>query len=484
MKKILLYLSTFLILINGTVAFSNNNKLMTLKDAKTNWFNPSSQTWLKQKAATRTTLFRSAIILDESFYTPISLPYVSTNASFDTLTTASIFTLPGYGDFPGRGFKITIPNDTTLNFIFASSTINMYGVSISKNVDQSNPTMLISHLGQTDILTAGTYYVVIFTNYQEGTYSMFLNDYDPSPSLSHENITLPYDTLNAVFDLTTKVVPLSNLGGSFPVKEYAFTLAKDTVVSLNFNSTAINQYALVISQNQDLSSPDTIFGSGIDTLTAGTYYLGIVSNYQYGNYTLRFQEGIPDSVLTYQSISLPFNTANASFALSNTIMIPLFGAKYPALGYTFSLAKDTVLSLNFSSSDIPDYILILGKNKDFSDGLIYSGGETDTLTAGTYYLGLVTQFQYGNYSLSISEFNPIITQQKNVLSDNSLNIYSDNKTILIRNATMGSRVMIYDVLGNAIVNTTIDSSLQSFNMQNRGLYIVRIGDKTQKLLVK
>ena len=72
----------------------------------------------------------------------------------------------------------------------------------------------------------------------------------------------------------------------------------------------------------------------------------------------------------------------------------------------------------------------------------------------------------------------------NDVQANSATIYAVNKSIVVRNAQVGSNVLVTDITGKIIANTVTANSETSIPVANIGLYIVRVGTQTAKVICK
>jgi len=62
----------------------------------------------------------------------------------------------------------------------------------------------------------------------------------------------------------------------------------------------------------------------------------------------------------------------------------------------------------------------------------------------------------------------------------SIKLYSEARSIIVENNLLGQKVQVYNINGNRIANTTN----RIIAVPCAGLYLVRFGDKTQKIMVK
>jgi len=63
-------------------------------------------------------------------------------------------------------------------------------------------------------------------------------------------------------------------------------------------------------------------------------------------------------------------------------------------------------------------------------------------------------------------------------------IYSQNREIFYRSYAPSGKVYVYDILGNLIYTNVCTGTWQSYSCPNAGIYIVKINDRTTKIIVK
>lgn len=397
----------------------------SLQAAPKNWGNTNKpiEEWDKVE-----TSLRSAQILDESFYDSIALPYTSLDINFDLAGVATMETLPVYGPFPTMGFKISLSERKPLAFIVSSEYITQFAFWVSRYSDLSD-VVAIMGAGISDSIDAGVYYIAFFSNYEYGLMDVSISDTIAAP-LVYQNISLPLDSININFNGAVDA-PLKTIYdfGTFPAAGYQFMVTSDTTITTLFESGDIDQYLYSITNRNDsifdydMSNPD-----GPLSLTPGTYYLTIITNWQSGNYNLLMKEGNFD-IISYTPISIPYNVTNALFDNTTVDVVTLEegGAPDRILGLTFTLPSDTVLTIKFSSADFDSYDLILADTTDASSILefVLDSVTTENLPAGDYYILLYVYGKFGNYDLSIEEFNDTIKPTASNPAPVTVNCISD-----------------------------------------------------------
>lgn len=68
-------------------------------------------------------------------------------------------------------------------------------------------------------------------------------------------------------------------------------------------------------------------------------------------------------------------------------------------------------------------------------------------------------------------------------SDNAFKAIVSGKNLFVKNAANGSTVEIFSALGNKVQTSTLDNGSIVLNNLSKGLYIVRVGKETQKIML-
>ncbi len=68
-------------------------------------------------------------------------------------------------------------------------------------------------------------------------------------------------------------------------------------------------------------------------------------------------------------------------------------------------------------------------------------------------------------------------------SENSFKAIVSGKNLLVKNVTNGSTVEIFSALGNKVQTSTLENGSIVLNNLSKGLYIVRVGKETQKIML-
>ncbi len=112
--------------------------------------------------------------------------------------------------------------------------------------------------------------------------------------------------------------------------------------------------------------------------------------------------------------------------------------------------------------------------------LTVNGNEESEAVAQTEYKLTVTVKKDTKISV---EFVAQVTGIEQVAA-NDFALYTQGRTIVVEDATAKTTVRIYSITGNLIYAGHITAATEQYQMPTAGLYIVRIGNKVQKAIVK
>ncbi len=226
----------------------------------------------------------------------------------------------------------------------------------------------------------------------------------------YDSIPLPFQAINAEFDTltTANIVSLPHFG-TYPVIGYKFTLSEKLPITTLFVSDSIDMFAFQISDTVDMSNVlYTNYDNGTsDSLDAGIYYMVLITNYQVGTFNLNIVADTSNVIVPeFQEIVLPFDSIGMKFDSSKVSFINIGGfGVYPAVGFKFTIDKDTTLAAYFESEDISASAYSISDSIPTSYPSVseFFSSKDDTLKVGTYYITLITNRQYGDYNLFIHE---------------------------------------------------------------------------------
>ena len=111
----------------------------------------------------------------------------------------------------------------------------------------------------------------------------------------------------------------------------------------------------------------------------------------------------------------------------------------------------------------------------YMSGLSLKMGNWDVTAVGDYYFD---EFYIDGNPVPRTEVSTAIKNQTSML-----NVYSANKNIHIENAGLNSQVYVYGSNGQKIIGQQINNN-QIIAVNNAGLYFVKTGNKTTKVIVK
>jgi len=115
----------------------------------------------------------------------------------------------------------------------------------------------------------------------------------------------------------------------------------------------------------------------------------------------------------------------------------------------------------------------------------------DDLESGTtYYYTLkaynendeITDIQNGNFTTSPSS-GMTTGLPETAISPTAVFVTATNRNILVEN-TQGNRIFVTDISGRMIAQKTASQSVEQFNVSHAGIYIVLVGEKAYKVLVR
>lgn len=140
--------------------------------------------------------------------------------------------------------------------------------------------------------------------------------------------------------------------------------------------------------------------------------------------------------------------------------------------------ENTVLNDDFFT---PDFIVRDG-NRILMYGIDYTISAPEDYSESDEYT--VTFFGQGSYAgsvektFTISQFTPV----SEIIAHNNINIWSFEKTVLVENAE--SEIIIADMSGRIVNRLKPDSDRMEIQMSNDGIYIVKTGLATKKVLIR
>ena len=150
---------------------------------------------------------------------------------------------------------------------------------------------------------------------------------------------------------------------------------------------------------------------------------------------------------------------------------------------TTSYANITVMLGSQANSAAMTHSIVAKSGITNGDYTQLSGSITLT-ESKEYFLGIKGYLSPNPYYLSIDNIKLWIedptTSLKSADDDKGLNVYAIARTIVIENSNLNQKVQVYNISGHCIANT-VNTVIA---VPTNGLYLVRIGDETHKVLVK
>ncbi len=189
--------------------------------------------------------------------------------------------------------------------------------------------------------------------------------------------------------------------------------------------------------------------------------------------------------------SLPFEPVDSvdmsNSTLAPTVYFPTFTNSYPTKGYKLTLATAGTLTLAASSNTITagNVAFLVSSNYDLTTyiSLVNGGnGTTSTLTAGTYYIALITNNVYGKFKISISSTASIATDVERTATE-QVQLFAQNRAIVITGLSAHSTVNVFNLNGQMVKQLTSSSETEELAMPANGVYLVTINGVSHKVIV-
>lgn len=158
---------------------------------------------------------------------------------------------------------------------------------------------------------------------------------------------------------------------------------------------------------------------------------------------------------------------------------------------TFTINAKTLTASNiadiaaqtYTGSALEPAVTVTDGEKTLSEGTDYTVTYSDNTNIGT---GKVTVTFKGNYSGDVvKEFtiNPApITATDDISVNSNIKIWSFEKTIFVENAS--KEIVIVDMAGRVVKSVKPENSRIEIQLSNSGVYIVKTGLKTQKIIIQ
>jgi hypothetical protein len=237
--------------------------------------------------------------------------------------------------------------------------------------------------------------------------------------------TLPYQTIATLnSEEEARIMhyfPPFNGCCDFPTVGYKLILDRDTTIKITVEAIGnmLNEVFLltdsIVSATAVPIANNNPMGYDVVTLTTtlkqGTYYLYISNcNNTTGanNYFLSIDYDIPEKSIVWKPLPFPLDTANVLFnsATAPMVEVPYFSGVYPAYLYSFTIDKDSLISITFSDDLRASAFLIFDTSAiDFyrmvAEGYGFYCDEI-YLSAGTYYILILSPYVGVNFNFNLS----------------------------------------------------------------------------------
>ncbi|MBE6693656.1 MAG: hypothetical protein E7589_02690 [Ruminococcaceae bacterium] len=292
--------------------------------------------------------------------------------------------------------KVTTAMAYTWYELYNASEAKVWGDDYTKGVD--------GYLH----LTAGTYYIRVAKNYDYGNYSFKVNFESAKESFA-ENET----TSNNSYEYASSITFGTEYKGQLAINDtndyYKFVITESGRINLKVTTTMeYTWYELYNASEVKVWGDD--YTKGVDAylhLTAGTYYIRVAKNYNYGNYSFKVNfESAKESFTENET------TTNNSYEYASSIA---FGTDYRgqlAINdtndyYKFVITESGRINLKVTTTMEYTWYELYNASEVKVWGDDYTNGVDAYLhlKAGTYYLRVAKNYNYGNYSFKVS-FEP------------------------------------------------------------------------------
>ena len=202
--------------------------------------------------------------------------------------------------------------------------------------------------------------------------------------------------------------------------------------------------------------------------------------------------GITPTEEFYTTItSLPFEPVDSvdmsNSTLAPSVYFPTYDSSYPTKGYKLTLATDGTLTLTASSNTITagNVAGLVSSNYDFATYISIVGGgtgTTSTLTAGTYYIALITNNVYGKFKLRMSSTASLATEVERTATE-QVQLFAQNRAIVITGLSAHSTINVFNLNGQMVKQLTSSSETEELAMPANGVYLVTINGVSHKVIV-
>lgn len=188
-------------------------------------------------------------------------------------------------------------------------------------------------------------------------------------------------------------------------------------------------------------------------------------------------DGLPGSVVstvttTYASLlGTSIISANTTKTYTYSTPVTLTGSFYIAIDFSTITATSTT-----------NYIgIVCTTPRKYKDASLYLYYNSAWVSSGT----LIPNGQLSAYIAPKITFIPSLTTSIANSATSKMNVYIIDNKLHIQQAEIGNSVKIYSIAGENVYNTVLDADNSVLNISLKpGIYIVRVAEKTTKLIVK
>ena len=305
-------------------------------------------------------------------------------------------------------YKFTVPASGKVNIrVTTSMRYTWYTVFSSDNLntklwgdDYTNGLGVELHL------IAGDYYFSVGKNYDYGDYTLNISYTSANESFEEQIGVSNNNSFTAAQEIAFGADYKGHLAMNDTNDYYKFVITESG--RINFKVTTAMRYTwyeLYNASQVKLWGDD--YTNGVDAylhLTAGTYYLRVAKNYDYGNYSFKVNfESAKESFAENET------TSNNSYEYASNIT---FGTEYKgqlAINdtndfYKFVITESGRINIKATTTMRYTWYELYNSSEVKVWGDDYSNGVDGYihLTAGTYYLYIAKNYDYGNYSFKVN----------------------------------------------------------------------------------
>lgn len=425
----------------------------------------------------------------------------------NTITNSGTLTLKNTSSTANAGYALycgnTTPTSGSLLTTFSNSgTFELYGIVTSTGGKVGNVTFNNNSGGVVNMLNLGMD-KVIFNNNSGATLDCKTNSITSNTTYAvsiKAGSTLKTASNNGLLCIAGT---LPNGAVLDPAANYVFNgAAAQTLNSAGTSGAALTANNIEINNSFGLTLNNTTTVNGTLTLTSGKISLGT------NDLTIGSNGSISGATSSNYIITAGLGKLNQTVVATVPTLFPIgaSAASYDPANLTPSIS--TVISANVSSATLPATIpsgsyyhprlWTLTSSVPSSTIIALSPSATNTTTGAynvmaSYSAGAYTNFaatvSSGVYTGTISAFTPLVVGTSDISTglDNyevasKSNIFSVNGSITVENS-LGQFINIYSVTGSKIRSLQADSNKESVSI-GRGIYLVTVGSKTQKIVVQ